>query len=73
MLLFRIRQTRGVMNQFRLQRERKEHIHKMLMNHMPYVYNAYKLEEVETVMITVGGEMLSYRDHQRMTAEDIVS
>lgn len=32
-----------------------------------------QLEEVETVMITVGGEMLSYRDHQRMTAEDIVS
>ena len=51
MLLFRIRQTRGVMNQFRLQRERKEHIHKMLMNHMPYVYNAYKLEEVETVSV----------------------
>ena len=50
-LLFRIRQTRGVMNQFRLQRERKEHIHKMLMNHMPYVYNAYKLEEVETVSV----------------------
>lgn len=29
-----------------------------------------QLEGVETVMITAGGEMLSYRDHQRMTPED---
>ena len=55
--LRRIRQTRGVMNQFRLQRERKEHIRKMLMSHMPYVYNAYKLEEVETVRIVEEGDI----------------
>lgn len=29
-----------------------------------------QLEGVETVMITVDGEMLAYRDHQRLTAED---
>lgn len=29
-----------------------------------------QLEEVETVMITVDGEMLSYRDHQRLTGAD---
>lgn len=29
-----------------------------------------QLEEVDTVMITADGEMLSYRDHQRLTAED---
>lgn len=29
-----------------------------------------QLEEVDTVMITVDGEMLAYRDHQRLTAED---
>ena len=45
------------MNQFRLQRERKEHIRKMLMSHMPYVYNAYKLEEVETVRIVEEGDI----------------
>lgn len=56
LVLSRIRQTKGVMNQFRLQRERKEHLRKMLMNHMPYVYNAYKLEEVETVRVVEGIE-----------------
>lgn len=29
-----------------------------------------QLEEVDTVMITADGEMLAYRDHQRLTAED---
>ena len=29
-----------------------------------------QVEGVETVMITAGGEMLSYRDHQRLTAQD---
>ena len=29
-----------------------------------------QLEGVETVMITVDGEMLAYRDHQRLTAQD---
>lgn len=56
LVLSRIRQTKGVMNQFRLQRERKEHLRKMLMNHMSYVYNAYKLEEVETVRVVEGIE-----------------
>ena len=44
-----IRQTRGVMHQMRLKRERNENLRKMLLAHMPYVYNCYKLEEVETV------------------------
>lgn len=30
-----------------------------------------QLEEVEAVMITVEGQVLSYRDHQRLTAEDV--
>ncbi|MBR3753390.1 MAG: GerMN domain-containing protein [Ruminiclostridium sp.] len=30
-----------------------------------------QLEEVEAVMITVEGEPLLYRDHQRLTAEDV--
>ena len=30
-----------------------------------------QLEEVEAVMITVEGQALSYRDHQRLTAEDV--
>jgi germination protein M len=30
-----------------------------------------QLEEVEAVMITVDGQVLSYRDHQRLTAEDV--
>lgn len=30
-----------------------------------------QLEGVEAVMITVEGQVLSYRDHQRLTAEDI--
>ena len=59
-ILKSIRQTRGVMNQFRLQRERKEHIHKMLMNHMPYVYNAYKLEEVETRVLAEMQEIVPF-------------
>lgn len=63
LVLSRIRQTKGVMNQFRLQRERKEHLRKMLMNHMSYVYNAYKLEEVETVRVVEGIEF------QRVLAE----
>ena len=46
---YSIRQTRGVMNQMRLKRERNENLRKMLLAHMPYVYNCYKLEEVETV------------------------
>lgn len=29
-----------------------------------------QLEGVDTVMITADGEMLAYRDHQRLTAED---
>lgn len=29
-----------------------------------------QLEEVDTVMITADGEMLAYRDHQRLTAAD---
>ena len=44
-----IRQTKGVINQLRRQRERNQNLRKMLLAHMPYVYNAYKLEEVETV------------------------
>ena len=31
-----------------------------------------QLEGVETVMITVDGEMLAYRDHQRLTAEEVM-
>lgn len=30
-----------------------------------------QLEEVEAVMITVEGELLTYRDHQRLTADDV--
>lgn len=30
-----------------------------------------QLEEVEAVMIMVEGELLTYRDHQRLTAEDV--
>lgn len=50
-MVCRIRQTRGVMNQMRLKRERNENLRKMLMAHMPYVYNCYKLEEVESVSV----------------------
>lgn len=32
-----------------------------------------QLEEVETVMITAEGDLLSYRDHQRLTAADVQS
>jgi len=32
-----------------------------------------QLEEVDTVMITAEGDLLSYRDHQRLTAEDVQS
>ncbi len=32
-----------------------------------------QLEEVEAVMITVEGKVLSYRDHQRLTPEDVRS
>ena len=35
----------------RLKRERNENLRKMLMAHMPYVYNCYKLEEVESVSV----------------------
>lgn len=51
LMVCRIRQTRGVMNQMRLKRERNENLRKMLMAHMPYVYNCYKLEEVESVSV----------------------
>ena len=30
-----------------------------------------QLEEVEAVMITVEGQVISYRDHQRLTPEDV--
>lgn len=30
-----------------------------------------QLEEVEAVMITVEGELLTYRDHQRLTPQDV--
>ena len=30
-----------------------------------------QLEEVEAVMITVEGKLLAYRDHQRLTAQDV--
>ena len=30
-----------------------------------------QLEEVEAVMITVEGQVLAYRDHQRLTTEDV--
>ena len=32
-----------------------------------------QLEEVEAVMITVEGQVISYRDHQRLTPEDVRS
>ena len=34
------------------------------------VYKRQQLEGVEAVMITAEGEMLSFRDHQRLTAEE---